>query len=272
MSLPPLPPSACAFLDPYLPSNTSSSELFITLTYAASLDSRISLGPGIRTALSGPESKTMTHYLRAHHDAILVGAGTFAADDPGLNCRYPPASLSGADRSQSALDCSPLPLILDQSFRTNISLESKVLQNATQGIGKFPVVLVSTSRYAECADKIQALEKLGVRVVPIRGLTSLTPRGESWELIRRTFVDDLRIKSVMIEGGAQVINDLLAASTSGTSSEALVKTVIVTIAPVLLGEKGVQVSPAQAMDELSNVRWEPFGRDVVMAASFGSSS
>lgn len=106
MSLAPLPPSALSFLDFYLPPK-SHPNLFTTLTYAASLDSRISLGPGLRTTLSGPESKTMTHYLRSHHDAILVGAGTFVADNPGLNCQYPPAD------TKNALECSPLPVVLD---------------------------------------------------------------------------------------------------------------------------------------------------------------
>ena len=49
----------------------------VTLTYAQSLDGSIA-GPlgakGSRLLLSGPRSMTLTHLLRAHHDAILVRA------------------------------------------------------------------------------------------------------------------------------------------------------------------------------------------------------
>jgi 2,5-diamino-6-(ribosylamino)-4(3H)-pyrimidinone 5'-phosphate reductase len=98
------PPSSRPFLDPYLPplSNDTNEDTptsqeqkkkdglsrpFTTLTFATSLDSALSLAPGVRTVLSGPHSKAMTHYLRFRHDAILIGVGTANADDPGLNCR-----------------------------------------------------------------------------------------------------------------------------------------------------------------------------------------
>ena len=95
MSLIPLPESLIPFLDPYLPNikvtttnNESLKRPFVTLTYAQSLDSKIAAQPGTQTKLSHLETKTMTHYLRSKHDAILVGIGTILADDPKLNCRY----------------------------------------------------------------------------------------------------------------------------------------------------------------------------------------
>src|SRR5947207_2217592 len=66
---------------------TPTAKPHVTLTYAASLDSSISLSPGTQTHLSGHLSKAMTHYLRSRHSAILIGVGTAAVDDPGLNCR-----------------------------------------------------------------------------------------------------------------------------------------------------------------------------------------
>lgn len=95
------PASARPFLEPYLPPLSTQEEPtaaningqhgrsrpFTTLTFATSLDSALSLAPGVRTVLSGPQSKAMTHYLRSRHQAILIGVGTANADDPGLNCR-----------------------------------------------------------------------------------------------------------------------------------------------------------------------------------------
>ncbi|KAI0393184.1 bacterial bifunctional deaminase-reductase [Xylariaceae sp. FL0594] len=75
---------------------------FVTLTFATSLDSMLALGPGIRTALSGPRSKAMTHYLRSRHDAICVGVGTAIADDPGLNCRLAAADATTATSPASS--------------------------------------------------------------------------------------------------------------------------------------------------------------------------
>jgi 2,5-diamino-6-(ribosylamino)-4(3H)-pyrimidinone 5'-phosphate reductase len=75
------------------------------------------------------------------------------------------------------------------------------------------------------------------------------------------------VKSVMIEGGAAVVNDLLAPGNFG-----LVDSVIVTIAPVWLGRGGVQVCPEERRDgerkvavgRLGEVKWVPLGEDVVL--------
>jgi 2,5-diamino-6-(ribosylamino)-4(3H)-pyrimidinone 5'-phosphate reductase len=77
-----------------------------------------------------------------------------------------------------------------------------------------------------------------------------------------------KLRSVMVEGGAQIINSLLH-----PSNHSLVDSVIVTIAPVWLGQGSVTVSPERVQDEngtalpvarLSNVSWHPFGGDVVL--------
>ncbi|KNG85767.1 riboflavin-specific deaminase [Aspergillus nomiae NRRL 13137] len=89
----PLPPDTLLFpqfpldfLEPYLPRYDERRQFpHVTLSYASSMDSKISLLPGMQTVLSGPEAKLMTHYLRSRHDAILIGVGTVLADNPGLN-------------------------------------------------------------------------------------------------------------------------------------------------------------------------------------------
>ncbi|KAF1992074.1 hypothetical protein K402DRAFT_388640 [Aulographum hederae CBS 113979] len=98
------PAASSEQLAPYLPTKSSSSKTtpFTTLTFATSLDASLALQPGTQTHLSGPESKAMTHYLRSQHAAILIGAGTARADDPGLNCR-----LEGV-----GLDSQPRPIVV----------------------------------------------------------------------------------------------------------------------------------------------------------------
>src|ERR1700760_2352675 len=114
-----------AIFEPYLPTPQScpADRAWCTLTYACSLDSQIALAPGTQTALSGPESKAMTHYLRSRHDAILIGEGTMRADNPGLNCRIEGVGGYGGE----GLEGQPRPIVLDPNLRWDFSSDSKVL-------------------------------------------------------------------------------------------------------------------------------------------------
>ena len=59
----------------------------VGLCYAQSLDGCLTVRRGQPTALSGAQTKRLTHQLRAAHDAILVGSGTVLADQPQLTVR-----------------------------------------------------------------------------------------------------------------------------------------------------------------------------------------
>lgn len=262
MSAQPLsfPSSQAADLAPYLPStsstSSSSSRPHLTLTYATSLDAALSLRPGVQTALSGPQSKAMTHYLRSRHSAILVGVGTAVADDPGLNCRIEGC---GA-RSQ------PRPVVLDPSARWALGRDSKVVRLAREGLGLAPFVVVGPAAEVP-PEREAALEAVGGRYIRARFSAEEGEEGKfSWAdvlaVLKREGLD-----SVMVEGGGAVINSLLAAE-----NLPLVSSVIVTIAPTWLGKGGVVVSPDRPGGEngtapaarLVDVKWCPLGEDVVL--------
>ncbi|EME83516.1 uncharacterized protein MYCFIDRAFT_39238 [Pseudocercospora fijiensis CIRAD86] len=229
---------------------------FVTLTYASSLDSMIALAPGARTTLSGPETKSMTHYLRLRHDAILIGAGTAATDDPGLNCRYPQAVLSD----------QPRPVIVDPNGRWKDE-SKKAFRLASERQGKAPWIITRTSD----TSPLDPLLQIGGEYLTLDDdHPSSSDSAISWVSILRT-LKQRGINSVMVEGGATVINTLL-------SLPDLVDSIIITIAPTFLGQGGVAVSPAAKTDNgqrinsawLERTSWRQFGNDAVLCGRLRS--
>jgi 2,5-diamino-6-(ribosylamino)-4(3H)-pyrimidinone 5'-phosphate reductase len=248
---------------PYLPSAvvaTSSVKPFVTITFATSLDSSLSLAPGTQTALSGPETKAMTHYLRSQHEAILVGVGTAVADNPALNCR-----IEGV-----GLEEQPRPVIVDPSGRWLVEEDGKLaecVRLAEHGIGKGPWVLTTLQEDEINHDSRRTLERCGGQYICF----PCVPKGSQNQLQWRDIIDTLGrlgVKSAMIEGGGTVINTLLEDRNLN-----LIDSVIITIAPVWLGEGGVLINPPRRTDEkaqpipvarLDQVKWKQFGDDVVL--------
>ncbi|MEN3972599.1 bifunctional diaminohydroxyphosphoribosylaminopyrimidine deaminase/5-amino-6-(5-phosphoribosylamino)uracil reductase RibD [Sphingomicrobium sp. XHP0235] len=61
----------------------------ITLKLALSIDGKIALPSGESKWLTGEAARAHVHRLRAASDMILVGRGTYEADDPRLDVRLP---------------------------------------------------------------------------------------------------------------------------------------------------------------------------------------
>ncbi|KAI9824984.1 MAG: hypothetical protein M1819_000782 [Sarea resinae] len=268
------PTSTRSFLQPYLPdTSTPQSSLssprpprpHVTLTYAASLDSALSLAPGTQTVLSGPESKAMTHFLRSEHDAILVGVGTAIADDPGLNCRLEGVGGYGA----AGVEKQPRPIVIDPRARWDfVHGDRRLFKTVKAGKGKAPWMIYSSSVESTTEDHKSFLESHGGLAIYLPS----RPEGNQidWGSIL-TALAERGIKSIMIEGGATVVTDLLDAENAKS-----VDSVIVTIAPTYLGQGSSIVSPRRRTDKggaavpatrFQNVAWQPLGEDVVMCGN-----
>lgn len=77
-----------------------------TLKTATSLDGRIATRTGHSRWITGDSARRLGHWLRASHDAILVGSETALADDPELTCRLPGLG-----------DLSPVRIVADGRLR-----------------------------------------------------------------------------------------------------------------------------------------------------------
>jgi len=252
------------FLGPYLPPQSplvnESGIPHVTLTYATSMDSSLALAPGLQTVISGPESKAMTHYLRSKHDAILIGVGTAIADDPALNCRLEGVGGFGG----LGWDGQPRPVIVDPGARWLISRHSKVLQAVENGKGRGPWVIMAPG-FAMDPMRLDLLKYYGGKYL---GLTEFDKKWRlRWEAILKALAAE-GIRSVMIEGGGMIINDLLQ-----PENASFISSVVVTVAPTYLGKGGVGVSPAARRDptgrpqpavRFQDVKWQPLGEDIVL--------
>ena len=167
----------------------------VTLSYAQTWDGSITTVPGNTLALSSQASKAMTHALRSWHDGILIGIGTLVADDPLLTVR----------ESRGA---NPQPIVLDSKQR--FPADSKVCRENDRK----PWVLSNSKLENDQINYEQIVvgsDKRG-RVDLELAMEAIHARG---------------IKTLMVEGGADVISSFLAAR--------LADAIILTIAPMLVG-------------------------------------
>ncbi len=182
----------------------------VTLTYAQSLDGSIAASRGRPLALSGKESQTLTHGLRASHDAILVGIGTILSDDPQLNVRL----VSGPD---------PQPVILDSRLR--FPGRARLLS----GKGPLPWIATTPEFNPRRRGALEAARaKLLVLPADAYGRVDLSAL--------LACLGEMGVSSLMVEGGASVITSFL--------TQQLVDRIVLTIAPLFVG--GLHAPEAQS--------------------------
>ena len=234
---------------------------YVTLTYAQALDGSIA-GPlgahGPRLMLSGEKSMTLTHGLRAAHEAILVGVGTVLADNPQLTVRL----VEGE---------SPMRVILDSTLR--VPLDARALQPtpivapAAAAQSSRPHAVVVTLEGAlhdtSSAAKLTALRRLGVFVL---GVPADGGGRVCLQTALRHLQSQLGVRSLMIEGGAQMI--------ASCAHAGLAHRVIVTLAPQTLVNglrpgglvsPGAHTTAAAAAADLRRVEAFCLGDDVVVS-------
>lgn len=129
----------------------STDRPYVYLKLAATLDGRIATRTGHSKWISGPESRAAVHALRARCGAVVVGGGTFRADDPRLTVRD-----AGHEGAQ------PLAVVVTSRLPEADAPFHLLAERAEQTI-------FWTTQDAAATPRADALRRLGCRVWAVSG-------------------------------------------------------------------------------------------------------
>ncbi len=178
---------------------------YVIIVSEVSVDGKLTLYRGASSkelmTLMDQEAYRYLHEIRAKVDGIMVGCETVRTDNPSLTVRY----VEGKNPTR-IIPCST----------ANVPLDANIFSKDA------PTIIVTTNRAP--AERVQKIKSMGAevlvvgedlvdfeRLMPIlyeRGIRSLMVEGGAsinWELIRRGFVDEIRLIHLpVIVGGENV--------------------------------------------------------------------
>ncbi len=174
--------------------------------WAMSADGRIADARGAARWVSGPESRRLVHSIRAHVDAIVVGRGTVARDDPELTPR---------DVARPPGRNPALRVVLDSHLRVPTTV--RVITTARE----VPTVVFCTPEAH--AARTGIIEDQGAEVVPVAA--DETDRVDLDAAFR--VLHERGVRRVLLESGGTLTASMLRAG--------LVHQVMTFVAPVVVG-------------------------------------
>jgi diaminohydroxyphosphoribosylaminopyrimidine deaminase/5-amino-6-(5-phosphoribosylamino)uracil reductase len=212
---------------------------FVVAKCAATLDGRIATRTGASKWITGEAARAFVHELRHAVDAILVGAGTVAADDPLLTARL--------DHRRPK---DPIRVVLDTHLR--IAPTARVLSHTSAAD-----TLVVAGRGASAEAKRRIARK-GVQVIEVE-----TREGQIDLATLADRLGSMGVASLLIEGGSRVLASAFKAG--------IVDKVCFFYAPLILGGddgvpicRGAGAERIQDAIRLERIRTLRFGDDVMI--------
>jgi GTP cyclohydrolase II len=208
---------------------------YVLVKYAQTLDGRIATATGDSKWISSEAERRISHALRSACDAVLVGAGTVASDDPHLTVRMVPGA-------------SPLRVVLDSTIRS--PLDANVFSGEA-------ATMVITSPSADAA-RVAAARRAGAAVAVAQPGAEGVDVKDALRLLRAAGVT-----SLLVEGGSRVITSMLR---SGVADR-----LVVSISPTIIGA-GVEAVGALGVTSiasgirLTNRSLHAAGEDLLLAA------
>ncbi len=141
----------------------------VTLKLAMSLDGCIALADGTSQWITGEAARAHVHAQRARHDAILVGGGTWRADQPRLDVRLP--GLEGRSPARVVLTRGAAPAgVTAIATPQDIATLESVLYLYVEGGA-------ATAAAFLAADLVDVLHLYGAPIVIGDGLRAIGPLG-----------------------------------------------------------------------------------------------
>jgi len=227
-----------ALIDLYLPICSATDARPITVGHLGqSLDGFIATHAGESQYVTGEENIKHLHRMRALCDAVVVGAGTVAADDPQLTTRH----VSGPSPVRVVLDptrrlSDRYRVFNDDSADTLYVCAASLVRGGETHFGRAQLVGV-----AELGD--------GIDVTAVQRL--LRARG---------------CHRIFVEGGGVTVSMFLEAN--------LLDRLQIAIAPLLIGDgrPAIRITPPRALSDCHRPRYRVFrmGADVLFDCELGA--
>ena len=177
---------------------------FVILKVAMSLDGKIATATGESQWITSEASRQRGHEVRDEVDAILVGRGTIARDNPALTTR-----LQGNRQGQDAIR-----IVMDSHAR--IPTDVRIF-NTKSSAG----VIVAVTPAAP-SENVKALEKSGAEVIIVPEADDKVCFKSLMEILGKR-----EITSILIEGGGEINASAIAAG--------VVDKVMCFVAPIIIG-------------------------------------
>jgi diaminohydroxyphosphoribosylaminopyrimidine deaminase / 5-amino-6-(5-phosphoribosylamino)uracil reductase len=223
-----------AFVDLYLPVCSATAARPITVGHLGqSLDGFIATRAGDSQFVTGPENIVHLHRMRALSDAVVVGAGTVAADDPLLTTRQ----VTGPNPVRVVFDPGRR---LDERFRIFADADAPTLyacldthlKDGETRLGRAEILPLAASALAAGASPVQQL------------LDALRARG---------------CDRVFVEGGGVTVSAFLEAG--------LLDRLQMAVAPLIVGsgKPAIRLEPKDVLSDCQRPAYRVFrmGGDVL---------
>jgi diaminohydroxyphosphoribosylaminopyrimidine deaminase/5-amino-6-(5-phosphoribosylamino)uracil reductase len=211
---------------------------WVIAKFAASLDGKIATASGESKWITGSEAREEAHHLRSQVDAVIVGAGTVAIDDPLLTAR-PHSRLW---RRQ------PLRVVVGGSAR--LSPDAQVFQQEGESL-----LVTRENLPSEALERWHERDVTTVAVPEQRGKVDL--------LAMLRFLGQRPVTSVLVEGGSALLGSFF--------DERLVDEVYAFLAPMIIGGAaavpavgGVGVASMADAMRLREIEVRRLGQDVLV--------
>jgi diaminohydroxyphosphoribosylaminopyrimidine deaminase/5-amino-6-(5-phosphoribosylamino)uracil reductase len=235
----------CARLNEAFAKHVTTGLPFVTLKVAQTFDGKIADLQGNSKWITNESSRRAVHALRASSDAVFVGAGTVAADNPALTVR----SVPGRD---------PVRIVLDTNLATNP--RSKLYARRK---GSWTILICSQRSLRREQAKVDHFLRSGVDIYAFAADRSgLIPLRDILPVL-----GSIGIASILVEGGGMTFSSFLR--------ERAADKLICFVAPKILGRgidafSGLGVARLGRERKLRDLSVRTLGGDLCIEAYFQS--